>query len=231
MDTTIRIAPPHRRNSLREILAGTTGMGTPFADIHSTIAADAQNHGTDGTIMGIDHFLRDAGSGIFYKREEQPFTRLMDPVLIVELLLDMEWELMAHSPEMDNDGGAVIEFCHDDMSIECIAANCLYWRATVATCEKWHESVNTYEARESISTLDELAEKGRLGDVRVERGHHGGYELQAQVDDVRTDVISMVTGPHDSLETNVVYTWHPGKFTAPTPEGFISHTVKHNGTW
>ena len=90
------------------------------------------------------------------------------------------------------------------------------------------ERANAFVESFDISDLDDI-KADALASIRVAPSHHGGFELQAPLEDTKVDMICLISGPHEdpAYKKDVVWTWYPGKFTAPAPRGFMSQTVKH----
>jgi hypothetical protein len=79
---------------------------------------------------------------------------------------------------------------------------CRYWQATIEET-----------AYEAVALLSELNDR-QLRTVRVQRGHHGTIEhTSAGIKPSVTTTIHLITGPAE--DGNVVYTWYPGRLTAP----------------
>ena len=129
-----------------------------------------------------------------------------------------------------SDGGAVTSFLRrrsyyfpgelgwEDVTEEVKAAGAAFGRCRYYRAHLFGE----VKGLERIALLSELAEED-LANVRVVKGHHGGFELQLPGGASReTDVVHIILGnPEDpALEPgdwSVVYTWYPGRVTPAVP--------------
>ena len=129
-----------------------------------------------------------------------------------------------------SDGEAVVGFLRrrsyyfpgelgwEDVTAEVKAAGaalgrCRYYRAHL---------FGEVKGLERIALLSELGAED-LANVRVVKGHHGGFELQLPGGEPReTDVVHIILGNPDdaALEPgpfSLVYTWYPGRVTPAVP--------------
>jgi len=115
------------------------------------------------------------------------------------------------------------EVTHEEVNAECPGAARMparYFRASLPS---------DFTAWEGVALIADIAEAGRLDEVRVRMGPHGPeFYVQAEINTgscisaKKTDVVWIILGPSDDGE--VVWTWYPGRMTAGN--ALDNHAVK-----